>query len=228
MFNFIPFSSVRSFVDLRERQIYINQHLIHSEDIIDDIKHEMAHILSSDSDHGDDWSAACRHLGMEPSVGDDKLKVLRKRLGIPAHIAGNIGNISGIQNILTDYHLLQAYRKFSQRILGTEGQWEFRVESNTIRLFPVPRGSFPVIVQYLPAITAFKSAQAREVTYRAALAQMKIALGHARRKFQGIPSPDGGTVNFDGEALVTEGREEYDKAVEFALSVGEPLGPTMY
>src|SRR6185369_11516273 len=42
----------------------------------------------------------------------------------------NIGNISGIQNLLTDYHLLQSYRKFSQRILGTEGQWEFSVSAN--------------------------------------------------------------------------------------------------
>jgi hypothetical protein len=38
----------------------------------------------------------------------------------------NIGNITGIQNVLTDYHLLQAYRKFSQKVLGTEGQWWWR------------------------------------------------------------------------------------------------------
>ena len=64
----------------------------------------------------------------------------------------NIGNISGVQNILTDYHLLQSYRKFSQRILGNEGTWEFKVErgeansnagvgknyGGTIKLFPVP------------------------------------------------------------------------------------------
>lgn len=136
----------------------------------------------------------------------------------------NIGNISGIQNLLTDYHLLQSYRKFSQRILGNEGQWEFMVESNTIRLFPVPKGSFPVVVEYLPTVHEFKSPQAREVTYRAFLAQMKIALGHARRKFSAIPSPDGGTLNFDGDALVSEGREEYANAVNDAILLGEPLG----
>ena len=42
----------------------------------------------------------------------------------------NIGNISGIQNILTDYHLLQAYRKFSQKVLGTEGHWEVLGEAD--------------------------------------------------------------------------------------------------
>jgi hypothetical protein len=124
---------------------------------------------------------------------------------------------------LTDFHLLQSYRKFSQRILGNEGQWEFKVEANSIRLFPVPRGSFPVIVEFLPPPTEFKSPQAREVTYRAFLAQMKIALGHARRKFGNIPGPDGSAITFDGEQLVTEGREEYKEAVNDAILLGEPL-----
>lgn len=140
----------------------------------------------------------------------------------------NIGNITGIQNLLTDYHLLQAYRKFSQRILGNEGQWEFKVEQGTIRLFPVPKGSFPVIVEYMPTVTEFKSPAAREVTYRAFLARMKETLGHERRKFAGIPSPDGGTINFDGEALVQEGREEYEKAVQDAINFGEPMAPYLW
>jgi hypothetical protein len=143
----------------------------------------------------------------------------------------NIGNISGLQNMLLDYHLLQSYRKFSQRILGNEGQWEFKVErgqyngkfGGTIRLFPVPKGSFPVVVEYLPSVTEFRSPQAREATYRAALAQMKIAVGRARSKFSGIPSPDGGAVQMDGATLVTEGKEEYEKIVQFATTMGEPL-----
>jgi hypothetical protein len=143
----------------------------------------------------------------------------------------NIGNISGMQNMLLDYHLLQAYRKFSQRILGNEGQWEFKVQrgqyngkfGGTIRLFPVPKGSFPVVVEYLPSTTEFRSPQARELTYRAVLARMKEALGHARRKFSGIPGPDGGSIQTDGQALVTEGQAEYKEIVQFALTLGEPL-----
>ena len=154
----------------------------------------------------------------------------------------NIGNISGIQNLLTDYHLLQSYRKFSQRILGNEGHWEFKVErgtansnagvgtnyGGTIKLYPVPKGSFPVVVEYLPSVDTFRSPQSQEATYRAFLAQMKIALGHARRKIQGIPGPDGGSITFDGNDLVSEGKDEYDKIVEFALSVGEPLSIYLY
>lgn len=145
----------------------------------------------------------------------------------------NIGNISGIQNILTDYHLLQSYRKFSQKILGTEGQWEYVKSSgelggDTIRLFPIPKGTFPVIIEYVPSVDEFRSPQAREIIYRAVLAQMKMALGNARRKFSGIPAPDGGTITFDGEQLVKEGQEEYKEVVDTAINQGEPLGPTLW
>jgi len=141
----------------------------------------------------------------------------------------NIGNISGIQNLLTDYHLLLAYRKFSQKILGTEGSWGYHKSSgelggDTIRLYPTPKSTYPVIIEYVPSVTEFRSPQAREMIYRAVLAQMKIALGNARRKFGSIPGPDGGAINFDGESMAKEGIEEYNKIVETAINHGEPMG----
>ena len=140
----------------------------------------------------------------------------------------NIGNISGIQNMLTDYHLLQAYRKFSQRILGTEGQWEFKYSTSTIRLYPIPKGVFPVVVKYIPIVEAFNSPQAREVTYRVMLARAKEALGMSRRKIGAVPSPDGGQVTLDGEQLVAEGKEEYEAAIQDAIRLGEPLRPFLW
>ena len=140
----------------------------------------------------------------------------------------NIGNISGIQNMLTDYHLLQAYRKFSQRILGTEGTWEFKVSTNSLILYPTPKGTFPVVVKYMPVIEEFNSPQAREITYRIILAQLKIALGHARRKIGSVPSPDGGTIGLDGDQLVSEGKEEYEAALKEAINQGEPLRPFVW
>lgn len=135
----------------------------------------------------------------------------------------NIGSVLGYQGLLTDYHLLQSYRKFSQRILATEGQWQFNPDTNTIRLFPVPRGSFPVVVRYLPIVTDFSSPQAREITYRAVLARVKEAVGHARRKLSGLPGPDGGSISTDGDALVTAGIEEYKQVQQDAINLGEPL-----
>jgi len=135
----------------------------------------------------------------------------------------NIGNISGIQNLLTDFHLLQAYRKFSQRVLGNEGTWEFSAETQRIRLIPVPKGSFPVVIRYLPIYTEFKKPSHREVFLRAFIAKCKQALGAARRRHGNIPSPDGGSLSLDGEALASEGKEEWDQVIEDAINLGEPL-----
>jgi len=134
----------------------------------------------------------------------------------------NIGNISGIQNMLLDYHLLLHYRKFSQRVLGTEGRWDF-VDHNKIRLHPNPKGTFPVVVIYIPNVTQFQSPNARQICMNAFVAETKIMLGNARRKFASFPSPDGGTITLDGAALVQEGIEEKKKAEQDAMLLGEPL-----
>lgn len=147
----------------------------------------------------------------------------------------NIGNISGITNILTDYHLLQAYRKFSQKVLGTEGHWEVINEGNStatgdtlsakdqlIRLYPTPKGAFPVVVLYIPVITHFRSPQARMICYDMMLAEAKIAVGSARRKITGMPTPDGGSISYDGSDLVQEGEKMKEEIIQKALHLGEP------
>jgi len=148
----------------------------------------------------------------------------------------NIGNISGIQNILVDYHLLAAYRKFSQKVLGTEGHWEVINEGTgtgagdslsskdqKIRLYPTPKGAFPVVVQYIPVVTHFRSPQARYLTYEMMTAEAKIALGAGRRKINGMPTPDGGSISYDGGELVTEGEEKKKEIINEAILLGEPL-----
>jgi len=142
----------------------------------------------------------------------------------------NIGNVAGIQNILTDYHLLQAYRRFSQKILGTEGHWEVLGEvdggpgQQLIRLYPTPKGAFPVIVLYYPIVTHFRSPQAKLIAYDMMLAETKMMVGALRRKIAGIPLPDGGSLALDGDALATEGKEEREALIEKAIHLGEPLG----
>jgi hypothetical protein len=141
----------------------------------------------------------------------------------------NIDNISGVQNILTDYYLLQAYRRSSQQILGTIGHWEVINEggdgptNQLIRLYPTPKGAFPVTVLYYPVITHFRSPQARLLASEMLLAETKIMVGAARRKIAGIPMPDGGSLALDGEALAAEGKEEKAAIVEKAIHLGEPL-----
>jgi hypothetical protein len=149
----------------------------------------------------------------------------------------NVGNISGVQNMLLDYHLLQAYRKFSQKILGTEGHWEVLNEGDStvegdslsakdqrIRLYPTPKGAFPVVVLYVPVVNHFRSPQARQLAYDMMLAEARIAVGNARRKITGMPTPDGGSISYDGSDLVQEGEQAKEKIIEQAINQGEPMG----
>lgn len=142
----------------------------------------------------------------------------------------NIGNISGIQNILVDYHLLQAYRKFSQKILGTEGHWEVINEvdgdatQQLIRLYPTPKGVFPVVVLYIPVVNHFRSPQAKQLANEMLLAEAKHVVGSTRRKIANMPSPTGGNLQLDGEVLMQEAAKEKEAITQRAVHLGEPLG----
>ena len=69
----------------------------------------------------------------------------------------------------------------------------------------------------------FRSPQAKLLANEMLVAETKVMVGMARRKLAGIPLPDGGNFQMDGEALVTEGKEEKTQILEKAINLGEPL-----
>ncbi len=218
--------------DLETGDVFISSRLLNSPiRFWDCLKHELCHLIVGSNTHCSEWSNLYKSLNPIHSL-------FTQETGSCFPLALNIGNISGIQNILTDYHLLQAYRKFSRKILGTEGHWEVigEVEGNVegdsldakdqlIRLYPTPKGSFPVVVLYVPTVNHFRSPQARQVCYDMLLAEAKIVLGSSRRKIQGMPSPDGGSINYDGSELIQEGEKMKEEIIERAINLGEPLLP---
>lgn len=235
----LPFQYVGAFSDVADGSVYVGRSFLRG-DIARNVAHELAHTISNDPDHGTDFQEQFNHFGFDFD-GTDLFAKLRKRCGIPSRIAANIGNISGIQNILTDYHLLQSYRKFSQKVLGTEGHWEvigeregnvqddsLDAKDQLIRLYPTPKGAFPVVVLYIPVVNHFRSPQARSICYEMMEAEMKCTLGMVRRKISGMPTPDGGSINYDGAELVTEGTEMKNNIVEKAINLGEPLQVHMW
>jgi len=142
----------------------------------------------------------------------------------------NIGSVASVQTMLLDYTLLQQYRRFSTRILGNEGHWDIINDGNNnlrIRLAPVPKGIFPVVVIYTPIITQWKTGSNRKIIMDYCLAEAMIALGNARAK-KAIPSPDGSSVTFDS-AIRDKGWELREKVIEEAqkLSV-DPQASGIY
>jgi len=217
--HFLPLS-IAGAADIVTGDIFISSDNTHPFGIVDTVVHELTHLICRSNKHDSRWLDCYRLLG---GIGHQPLNTFDFPLAL------NIGNISGIQNILTDYHLLQSYRRFSQKVLGTEGHWDVIGEvdggpgEQLIRLYPTPKGAFPVVVMYYPVVNHFRSPQARMIAYDMLLAEAKIMVGHVRRKIAGIPLPDGGSLGLDGEALISEGPEERNGIIEKAIYLGEPL-----
>jgi len=187
----------------------------------------MAHFISG-ADHDEEWKQTCLQSYGKIPPHNSEFDKIRRRLGIPSNIAGNIGNITGIQQILTDYHLLQSYRRFSQRLLGNEGHWEV-LGDNKIRLYPTPKGSFPVTVLYIPPISTWRTPANKLLAMDMLLAESMIMLGSARGKFSGIPSPDGGSLSLDGGDLKQKGQELRDKVMQDAILLSDdPYASAIY
>lgn len=147
----------------------------------------------------------------------------------------NSGYLAGVNGMLLDYHLLQAYQKFSRRVLSVEGKWEVINEGGPdgpgkqlIRLYPTPRGAFPVLVLYYPVVTYFRSPQARAIAYDYMLAECKEMLAASRRKIANMPGPNGGNISLDGDQLMQEAIAMKADLVTRAINQGEPMQFIIY
>ena len=216
LIHIVPFKYCNALSDIQTREIFISP-TAPDYALVD----EIAHMVSGSLCHDAKWHEQCMQFaGFIPPHN--------KSFDMLLPVAANIGNISGIQNILTDYTLLQQYRRFSQRILGNEGHWEV-LGDNKIRLYPTPKGSFPVVMLYIPAITTWRTPANRLLAMDMMLAETMIMLGNTRGKFAGIPSPDGGSLTLDGNDLRTKGYELRDKVMQDALLLSDdPQGSAIY
>jgi len=216
--HFLPLS-ISGAADLETGDIYLSQLLLNDFDLLFEcLCHELSHIILGHGKHDQEW---------ESVFG---LTIPNKYLDSCSGLCFNVGNITGTSGILTDYHLLQAYRRSSAKVLGTEGHWEVLNETDgggpgeqLIRLYPTPKGSFPVVVVYIPVVNQFRSPQAKLIAHECLLAETKLMVGAARRKLSGIPLPDGSTLSLDGESLIAEGTEAKSQLIEKAIQLGEPM-----
>lgn len=105
---------------------------------------------------------------------------------------------------LSEWNIFKGYQELFQRMTSSEPSWEFGPD-NTLQLYPVPRTSIGVGVEYLQRKKDWNSVDMWIKEYALALA--KQMLGRIRSKFDRFVTPSGG-VALDGPTLLSEGKEE--------------------
>lgn len=122
------------------------------------------------------------------------------------------------------------YKETISRIFGGEYNFHWSRHTRTLSIHRNINHGEDVAVavyNYIPEDLLFQDVYAGSWLSIAALAQCKIILGGARSKFPGgLPGP-GGSIQLNGDQLITQGNEEWDKCMEGIKQYedgGTPLG----
>lgn len=133
-------------------------------------------------------------------------------------------------------HQILAHAETARRVVGSEPAWEFFKDNNVLHLAPRNQRGGIAIVRYAstrlvaddpesPSTTPVNDFRRihfrhRELILRYALARTKERLGRVRGKYTEFPSA-GGSKTLDGDALLTEAREETEKLNEELMELNE-------
>lgn len=110
-----------------------------------------------------------------------------------------------------EWYQYKQYERLYSKLSSNTGGFEFIGDSRTIKLYPIPRGNFPVAVHYIEKNKDW--IQVNQAMQEGALSYAKEMLGRIRSKFQTLPGAGGGVV-MDGQSLIQEAQAERQKWME--------------
>lgn len=140
-------------------------------------------------------------------------------------VGSSISYYHGTMTSMTDYAIINLYTEMYRRITGREGTWQ--IIGTKLLLTPAPKAPLKVGMIY-QSMSIDTDVRRDEWIKEWALTEIKMSLGAARRKYQGIPGPRGDTITMDGEALITEAREDQTTLRERLNEYREPYLVSTY
>jgi len=161
-------------------------------------------------------------------TGVNTLFTLEQSLAQQTYFSYSMGNY-GFD--LVSWYAVKEWLELREKLLVTKPSihWDFRTQY--MRLIPEPRNKYyGVIACYveLPVKDLVKELW----VYKYALALTKLQVGRTRSKFSNVPLIGGGTVNSNGDALLSEGKEEKDELekqmYEGAPGLGDAAPPMFF
>ena len=133
-------------------------------------------------------------------------------------------------------HQILAHAETARRVVGSEPAWEYFKDNNVLHVTPRNQRGGVALVRYAsttlvaddpepPALTPVNDFRRihfrhRELILRYALARAKERLGRVRGKYTEFPSA-GGSKTLDGDALLTEAREETESLNQELMELNE-------
>lgn len=125
---------------------------------------------------------------------------------------GSRGNFTGS---FTTYHNLHEFFELTNRMTGSNPDWQFDKTTQMLRIMPEPKGCGKNHDNYIlltcQCQPPLEELYGNEYVKRLALAQAKIILGTVRKKFSNITLLGGGQVDV---SIGDEGKEEWNNLIE--------------
>ena len=146
--------------------------------------------------------------------------------GITTDFAFGGGQVSfspGSYSSMVDFTLLNMYNEMYLRTVGREGQG--RIIGQTLHLSPPPSANVKCGLVYT-SMMLDQDVRRDEWIREWALTELKLSMGSARRKYGSVPGPKG-DITMDGDALITEAREDQKELRERLNEFREPYGINM-
>ena len=175
-------------------------------------------------------------LGKEVGGEEDIIEVIvRPRFPFAYYTGGDVDSImsniymqwmfqrgrhAGFNDFLGDYYITLSTEKDYNIILGTEIRWRFY--NGRIFMNPEPTG-MDVILVFKSALT-IEEINTNALIREYSLGEAKKVLGNIRSTFGGSIPAGTETIDLNGDALKSEGKEEVDAALEKMKGLMEPFG----
>jgi hypothetical protein len=141
-----------------------------------------------------------------------------------------MANLVGVSPIIDvqaqDFASFLTWRKTFMRVTGVDAKYWWDEENQALRIYNPVNGAIAGVWVFAPRSFEQVRLVHKDWIRRASLANAKEKLGITRRKFGNtLPGPGGNSLTLDGDALISEAREDQTKLQDELMKFQQRVPP---